>query len=94
MKAILDDCGDPLGFGETVEEAKADAVKTILGSRAETEEFVRSAINGMGVADFSSALAAQFQNGNDATMHFIPGSRRSFETKEEHLERKLREGKP
>jgi hypothetical protein len=80
-KAVLDDCGDPLGFGATTEEAKEDAIKTILADRAETEACIRAAVEDLTVVNFSDALVAKFKSGEDVEM--AARGKYSFETKEE-----------
>jgi hypothetical protein len=81
MKAILDYCGDPLGFGATTEEAVEDTVKTILDDRAETEAYIRAAVEDLTVVNFSEALVAKFKSGEDVEM--VARGKYNFETKEE-----------
>jgi hypothetical protein len=82
MKAVLDDLGVPWGFGNTEEEARADAIDQIIDlPKGQLREFIQAMVEDWMIREFSDALAARFRSGEDVTM--VARGKNTFETKEE-----------
>ena len=84
--AILDEDCNILGLGQNEEEARSEAVKTILGDRSATEVVVTHAVEDMWGVLVSRALADQVRkHGGDIDKHQTVIDRRAvFVTTEEY----------
>lgn len=86
-KATCDGEGYILGLGQTWDEARKNAVKTVLGDRTETEKVVKAAVEDMDTYGVSADLAAEVRkHGGDVGYRSVPiaGGSRVLVTVGEH----------
>ena len=88
MKAAIDGVGVPWGFGDTDEEAKADAIDQIMVlPKDQLREFILTLVEDFMIRDFSDKLVAEIkEKGSDGVEMVAQG--RAFYTRTEAETRK------